>query len=64
MDKSTIRLKLQHFGVDRLESSDVISVAVVPMDLQNDEATKRLVMHSARRVIKHHKDEIQELAFK
>lgn len=64
MDKSSARLKLQHFGVERVESSDVISAAVIPMDLQDDEATKRLVMHSARRVIRQHKEEIQALAYK
>lgn len=41
-----------------------INTNVVPINFQDDEATRRLVMHSAKRVIKQHKDEIQELAFK
>lgn len=35
---------------------------VVPMDLQNNEATKRLVLHSAKRVISAHQTELRKLA--
>lgn len=35
---------------------------VVRMKLQDDEATKRLVMHSAKRVIAAHKSELEKLA--
>lgn len=37
---------------------------VVPMMLQNNEASKRLVLHSAKRVIATHKTELQQLAYK
>jgi hypothetical protein len=36
---------------------------VVRMELQDDEATKRLVMHSAKRVIAAHKSELEKLAY-
>ena len=34
------------------------------MQFGDDEATKRVVMHSAKRVIQQHKAELQELAYK
>ena len=37
---------------------------VVGMVLQDDEATKRLVMHSAKRVISAHKTELKKPAYK
>ena len=37
---------------------------VVRMELQDDEATKRLVMHSVKRVIAAHKSELEKLAYK
>lgn len=37
---------------------------VVRMELQGDEATKRLVMHSTKRVIAAHKSELEKLAYK
>ena len=36
---------------------------VVRMELQDDEATKRLVMHSAKLVIAAHKSELEKLAY-
>lgn len=63
-DKSTARLKLENFGVDRIPLENSVPVEVVSIDFQDNDATRRLVMHSARRVIKQHRDEIQELAYK
>ncbi|MCF7521048.1 hypothetical protein L4G92_03130 [Neisseria sp. ZJ106] len=37
---------------------------VVDIHFQNDEATKRLVMRSAKRVIAAHKAELEKLAYK
>lgn len=37
---------------------------IVRMELQDDEATKRLVMHSAKHVIAAHKSELEKLAYK
>ena len=37
---------------------------VVDIALQNDEASKRLVLHSAKRVIAAHKNELEKLAYK
>ena len=34
------------------------------MQFSDDEATRRIVMHSVRRVIRQHKEEIQKLAYK
>lgn len=36
----------------------------VPMQLGNDEATRRLVTASARRVIQQHRTELEALAYK
>ena len=37
---------------------------VLPIKFGHDEATKRVVTHTARRVIKQHKVELQNLAYK
>lgn len=39
-------------------------IKVLPMQFGNDEATRRIVIHHARRVILQHKEEIQKLAYK
>jgi hypothetical protein len=65
MDKAAPnRPKLKDFAAER--STNVISIdtQLVTIDFQDNEATRRLVMHSAKRVIKQHRDEIQELAYK
>ncbi len=41
-----------------------ISRKAVPMQLGNDEATRRLVVNSAKRVIKQHQTELEKLAYK
>lgn len=40
------------------------TIEVLPMQFGDDEATRRIVMHHARRVICQHKEEIQKLAYK
>ncbi|MEO9346149.1 hypothetical protein [Acinetobacter radioresistens] len=40
------------------------AVKVVSMQFGDDEATRRIVLHPARRVIFQHKEEIQKLAYK
>ncbi|MFA9485963.1 hypothetical protein LU276_05155 [Moraxella haemolytica] len=37
---------------------------IVPMQLSDDEATRRLVAHATQRVIKAHKEELQKLAYR
>ena len=40
------------------------AVKVLPMQFGDDEATRRIILHHARRVILQHKEEIQKLAYK
>ena len=40
------------------------TIKVLPMQFGDDEATRRIVMHHAKRVIRQHKEEIQKLAYK
>nr|WP_047426626.1 hypothetical protein [Acinetobacter sp. neg1] len=37
---------------------------VLPIQFNNDEATKRIVRHTVKRVILRHKDELYALAYK
>ncbi|WP_039047099.1 hypothetical protein [Acinetobacter junii] len=39
------------------------TVKVLPIRFGDDEATRRIVLHHARRVILQHKEEIQKLAY-
>ncbi|MDM1760705.1 hypothetical protein [Acinetobacter sp. 251-1] len=56
--------RLEDYKVEGRKPRSCLSGQVLSMQFKNDEATKRVVMHSARRVIKQHKAEIQELAYK
>ena len=40
------------------------AVKVLPMQFGDDEATRRIAMHHAKRVILQHKKEIQRLAYR
>ena len=40
------------------------AIDVLPIQFSDDEATRRIVLHHARRVILQHKEEIQKLAYK
>jgi len=58
------RLKDYSLDQDQISNREKVSGQVLPIQFSNDEATKRVVMHSAKRVINQHKAEIQELAYK
>ena len=62
MDRA-MPIRLKDFSADSVARAD-ISTQVVSIDFQDNEATRRMVMHSAKRVIHQHKDEIQELSYK
>ncbi|WP_373685045.1 hypothetical protein [Acinetobacter sp. YH12158] len=50
--------------LDQVSNRQKVSGQVLPIQFSNDEATKRVVMHSAKPVINQHKAELQELAYK
>lgn len=56
--------RLKDFGNEHVANLDNLSVYVVDIDFQDNDATRRMVMHAAKRVIRQHKDEIQELSYK
>lgn len=56
--------RLKDFKVEGRKARPTIVGQVLSMEFSNDEATKRIVMHSAKRVIRQHKDELNELAYK
>ena len=59
-----MKKRLKDYSLDQVSNREKVSGQVLPIHFSNDEATKRVVMHSARRVIQQHKAEIQELAYK
>ena len=59
-----MKKRLKDYSLDQVYNREKVSGQVLPIQFSNDEATKRVVMHSARRVIQQHKAEIQELAYK
>ena len=56
--------RLKDFKVEDRKARPTIASQLLSMQFSNDEATKRIVMHSAKRVIRQHKDELNELAYK
>ncbi len=56
--------RLSNFTLENQRPRSKIKVQVLGMQFGDDEATKRVVMHNAKRVIQQHKEEIQELAYK
>ena len=56
--------RLKDFKVEGRKSRPTMAGQVLSMQFSNDGATKRIVMHSAKRVIRQHKDELNELAYK
>lgn len=56
--------RLRDFKVEDRKVRPTIAGQVLTMQFSNDDATKRIVMHSAKRVIRQHKDELRELAYK
>lgn len=56
--------RLKDFKIEDRKLRSTLERQVLSMQFSDDEATKRVVMHSAKRVIRQHKKEIQELAYK
>ena len=56
--------RLEDFNLENRKPRSSKTSQVVPMQFENNEATKRVVMHSAKRVFKLQKEEIQALAYK
>ena len=54
-----MRKRLKDYSLDQISNREKVSGQVLPIQFSNDEATKRVVMHSAKRVINQHKAEIQ-----
>ena len=59
-----MKKRLKDYSLDQVSNREKVSGQVLPIQFRNDEATKRVVMHSAKRVIHQHKAEIKELAYK
>ena len=59
-----MKKRLKDYSLDQVSNLEKVSGQVLPIQFSNDEATKRVVMHSAKRVIHQHKAEIKELAYK
>ena len=56
--------RLKYFKIIERIPRPVIAKLVLPMQFGDDEATRCIVIHHARRVIRQHKEEIQKLAYK
>lgn len=56
--------RLKDYQINSRKPRSTITGQVLEMQFGDDEATKRIVMHSAKRVIRQHKEEIQALAYK
>ena len=46
-----MRKRLKDYNLDQSSQREKVSGQVLPMQFSHDEATKRVVMHSAKRVI-------------
>jgi len=55
--------RLKDFKIEDRKARPTMAGQVLFMQFSNDEATKRIVIHSAKRVIRQHKDELHELAW-
>ena len=56
--------RLKDYQVEGRKQRSMMEGQVLPMDFSNDDATKRIVIHTVKRVIQKHKEEIQALAYK
>lgn len=56
--------RLEKYNSDDRKQRSAIKAQVLEMQFGDDEATKRVVMHSAKRIIQQHKAELQALAYK
>ena len=59
-----MKKRLKDYSLDQVSNREKVSGQVLPIQFSNDEATKRVVMHSAKRVIHQHTAEIKALAYK
>ncbi len=50
-----MKKRLKDYSLDQVSNREKVSGQVLPSQFSNDEATKRVVMHSAKRVIHQHK---------
>lgn len=56
--------RLHDYKIENRKARPIAEVQVLSIPFNDDAATKRVVIHSAKRVIKQHKQEIQTLAYK
>lgn len=56
--------RLKDYQIESRKPRSTMAGQVLSMQFSNDDATKRIVMHSAKRVIRQHKEEIKALAYK
>ena len=65
LDRKRITTKwLSDFKIEKRKLRSAMAGQLLSIPFDNNEATKRVVMHSAKRVIQQQKKEIQELAYK
>lgn len=62
--KRTMTKRLSDFKIENRKPRSAMAGQLLSIPFDDNEATKRVVMHSAKRVIQQHKKEIQELAYK
>jgi hypothetical protein len=56
--------RLKDYKIEEHKTRSELTGQVLPIQFSDNEATKRVVMHSAKRVIQQHKEEIKELAYR
>ena len=65
LDRKRITTKwLSDFKIEKRKLRSAMAGQLLSIPFDDNEATKRVVVHSAKRVIQQHKKEIQELAYK
>ncbi len=62
--KRAMTKRLGDFKIENRKPRSAMAGQLLSIPFDDNEATKRVVMHSAKRVIQQHKKEIQELAYK
>lgn len=61
-ENNFMKKRLKDFEMNKQIKRPVFEV--LPMDFKDNEATKRIVTHTVKRIIKQHKEEFQNLAYK
>lgn len=56
--------RLKDYNIQDRKPRSAIECQVLPIEFNDDQATKRIVMHHAKRIILQHKDELLKLANK